>query len=505
MRKIFTSLALVAAPLLLQAQSGTLDLSFNGNGISVSNYTNQNNSADAMAIQADGKIVVAGATGTSTNAEMGVTRFNTDGSIDTTFGENGKVHISTSFIKSFVMDMTIQADGKIVLAGYQWNNTTGDFVMVRLNEDGSFDNSFGTNGIAIIDGGKTEVAESILPLENGKFLIGGYINDQFGIARVNSDGSLDTSFGADGWVETNVSVLSYGNTLSINSDGRILFTGSVIGTDNTWQVGVAAYDENGNIDSSFGDGGIKTFHFGTDNDFSASSIQLNDGKILIGGHSWYETQPLRYEIAIAKLNADGSFDTSYGTNGISKFRWVADNENYFTDMVLQNDGKLVVTGRTVTPVDLDLALARLNADGQLDSSFGTAGITITDIDLSVDTANNILLQTDGKIVVSGDTVPEGELTQIFAARYTNELMGTQDFTTTEVSLYPNPATQEINIEWSNTTKEYKVEIYNLTGQKLKTTQLQNKGKINVSSFAVGTYFMKLTADGKTSVVKFIKK
>ena len=127
MKKTFISFMLLTGSLFLQAQSGDLDATFNGNGVAIGNYTEDNNSADAMVVQADGKIVVAGGTGYASNIEIGVSRLNTDGTVDTTFGTDGVTLINSGWIKSFVYDMDVQPDGKIVLAGYRWNNETGDF------------------------------------------------------------------------------------------------------------------------------------------------------------------------------------------------------------------------------------------------------------------------------------------------------------------------------------------------------------------------------------------
>ena len=130
MKKTFISLMLAACSVSIYAQSGTLDPSFNGTGVAVGNYTTGNNSADAMVIQPDGKIIVAGATGYSSGINTGLSRYNTDGTLDTTFGINGKMNFSSGWIKSYIYDMHLQTDGKIVVGGYRWSGDSADFLKV---------------------------------------------------------------------------------------------------------------------------------------------------------------------------------------------------------------------------------------------------------------------------------------------------------------------------------------------------------------------------------------
>lgn len=498
---------LLTGSLFLQAQSGDLDATFNGNGVAIGNYTEDNNSADAMVVQADGKIVVAGGTGYASNIEIGVSRLNTDGTVDTTFGTDGVTLINSGWIKSFVYDMDVQPDGKIVLAGYRWNNETGDFLMVRLNEDGSLDDSFGTNGIAIIDNGETEVAESFTILPDGKFIISGYVFDNFSMIRINHDGTVDTTFGNNGWVITEFGdSSSYSFVTTVNADGRIVLGGMLLGFDNKYKYAAAAYNSDGSLDTSFGTDGKVILNVGNDNDFGIRLIQLEDGKILFGGHSYYGTNPLRYELAVARLNSDGSMDTSYGNNGVFKSRFVTNGESYLADMVLQADGKLVLTGPANESGTYTFGITRATADGQLDTTFGDAGKVITYIDLNNSESFNISLQTDGKILVSGDTYPAGNTAQFFIARYLNDVqMAVQDLNNSTFSLYPNPATSQINLAWTNSNKEYQVEIFNLLGQKVMTSKALNNASIDVSSLAVGTYFVRLSNEGKATTLRFIKK
>lgn len=508
MKKTFISLMLATCSMFVNAQSGSLDQSFKGNGIITGNYTSGNNSADAMVIQPDGKIIVAGATGYSSGINTGLSRFNTDGSIDTTFGIDGKMNFSSNWIKSYIYDMHLQSDGKIVVGGYRYNNTEGDFLLARINVDGTMDTSFGTNGVATFDNGGSEVAESFEIMQDGNFIISGYTDDNFTMAKVKSNGSIDQTFGQNGWLIAEfVDLPTYSKSTSINAAGRIVLAGfGMDGYTNKAVFAVMAFNPDGTMDSSFGEDGKVSFHVGYDNDFGLRVLQLEDGKILIGGHSYFDKWPLRYEIAVTKLNADGTFDMSYGTEGIFKTRFLEDGENYLQDMALQEDGKLVITGTANEDGANDFGVTRVTANGQLDETFGESGKVITKIDDNYGVSYNIALQSDGKIVVSGDAVPfDGGNAQFFIARYLNPTLAVQDVKNATVALYPNPASDQITLDWKGSTKEYQAEIYNMVGQKVMTSKVLNKSSINVSSLVKGSYFVKLNGDGKSTTLQFIKK
>lgn len=509
MKKVFISFMFTTCSMFVYAQSGILDTSFNGNGIVTGNYTTGNNSADAMVLQPDGKIIVAGATGVSSSIKIGVSRHNPDGSLDSTFGDNGKAIFGSGWIKSFAKDLKLQEDGKIVMAGYRWNNSTGDFIMLRLNPNGSLDNTFGTNGIAIIDGGQTEVAESFDIDNNGDFIISGYVEDHFAMAKVKSNGSVDINFGNGGWVVTPFAdFASYSHDTIVSSvDGRIILGGMILdGYQNKYEYALAVYHPDGTLDTTFGDQGKLHFHVGIDNDFGMRILELKNGQILIGGHSWYATSPLRYEVAVARLNTNGSLDTTYGTNGIFKTRLVENGTSYLAGITLQEDGKLVLTSTANEGNTYNFGLARVTENGELDTTFGEGGKVFTHIPNSTyGESYNIGIQPDGKIVVSGDTELPGLLIQYFIARYQDKTLAVQNVESAIAQLYPNPATDYINLEFAKSGKEYDVEIFNMVGQKVMIAKAAHKTVINVSSLEKGSYFVNLTADGKTTTLRFIKK
>ncbi|WP_395091658.1 T9SS type A sorting domain-containing protein [Vaginella massiliensis] len=507
MKKTFTYLAVALSSILMHAQSGNLDSSFGQNGFVVDSFSPDYDSAEKIVLQADGKILVMGDTGFASIRKMAVARYNADGSIDTSFGNEGKLNITTTMPKSFARDGIVQPDGKIILSGYQWDNSTGDLILVRLNTDGSFDTSFGNQGIAVLDNnGMNEVGSSIHLQADGKIIIAGDADDQFTMGRVNADGTIDTTFGTNGWVRTSFPIWSSVNDIHVNSTGEILVTGMAMNPYSNWKVGLAKYDADGNIDFNFGENGTMMLSIGIAHDFAIRGILLDDGKMYIGSHSYYDTRPLRYEVVVSKFNANGSLDTTYGTGGNTKVRWVENGENNITDMLLQDDGKILVSGRGYENTSEVFAIAKFDADGKLDNTFGTQGKVTANVGETRDMATSIALQTDGKLVVSGYTSNMVDPTNFFIARYTNDILAVTDFSKTEFSIYPNPASEELNVNWSllsNTDTTY--EIYDSNGRMVKRAKMTNKKAINVADLASGVYILKLKNNNSTVSQKFIKK
>jgi uncharacterized delta-60 repeat protein len=366
---------------------GSPDMSFDGDGRQTIDFGVTDNSAAGVALQADGKILVAG--------DSGVARLNPNGSLDASFGTGGK---ETSVGGGSV---AVEADGKIVVAG--------SLGVARLNHDGSLDTSFGTGGKQTIDfGGQPIYASEALAVTlqaDGKIVLAGvpatyYLGFKFAVARLNTDGSLDTSFDGDGRVLTDIpeGAADYPGgpgSVAVQADGKIVVVGTTsarltpidYGTIPESFAEVARYNADGSLDTSFGTAGRVTLDFGSTNDSASGVVVQADGKIVVAGGS-------DGDFAVARLNPDGSLDTSFGTGG----KQTVDFGGYdgASDVALQADGKIVLAGGT----DGGFAVARLNADGSLDTSFDGDGEQTIDFG-SDDGASGVALQADGKIVVTG--------------------------------------------------------------------------------------------------------
>lgn len=171
-------------------------------------------------------------------------------------------------------------------------------------------------------------------------------------------------------------------------------------------------------------------------------------------------------------------------------------------MVFQNDGKLLISGRNSDSSGDYFSIARLNTDGQLDTTFGNEGKISGNVDLTADTATSIAVQPDGKIVIAGNTADFTNPPRFFIARFLNETMAISDTNLSEIKVYPNPVKGLLNLDLKGNAV---IEIYTMTGQKITTLNIQNKRQIDVSSLANGVYMLKINIDGKVKTQKFIKK
>lgn len=213
---------------------GTPDSTFGNSGIVITQIGLYMNRAYSVVVQQDGKILLAGEAQDSQEAfsDFAVVRYNEDGSLDSNFGTNGKLRISLGETYDYAKSMVLQEDGKIVIAGYTQNGLNNyDFALIRLNTDGSFDDNFGNNGIVTTDIGN-DYANSVTLQQDGKIVLAGSTTSgtmyDFATLRYNEDGSADVTFGDNGVIITSlVTGDDEGNSVVIRDNGEILIAGMV--------------------------------------------------------------------------------------------------------------------------------------------------------------------------------------------------------------------------------------------------------------------------------------
>jgi uncharacterized delta-60 repeat protein len=340
--------------------------------------TGFNSNIQTIQLQPDGKILVGGLftnySGVNGNS---IVRLNTDGSIDTTFNiGNGFVDVEFGD-PGTITSIQIQTDGKIIVGGYfdEYSGTSVGFGLIRLNTDGSIDNSF------VIGAGFNSQVNTIEIQPDGKILVGGQFSSYSGVSRnniirLNADGSVDTSFviGTGFGVGTPVTVLN----MALQPDGKII-VGGIFGTySGVTSVGIIRLNTDGSVDNSF--------NVGAGFNFRPYTIQLqSDGKILVGGRfTTYSGVPYN---RIIRLNTDGSIDTSF----------VIDTgfNSQVNTIELQSNGKILVGGQFTSYSGASYnRIIRLNTDGSVDTSF-VIGTGFNNI------VQTIQLQPDGKILVGG--------------------------------------------------------------------------------------------------------
>jgi uncharacterized delta-60 repeat protein len=330
--------------------------------------------------------------------------------LDPTFGGTGSVSQST-----LPAAVAIQSDGKIVSAGMRYNGGSSnyyDFAVSRYDTDGTLDTTFGGTGTVYTDvSGQSDKPTAVVIQSDGKIVVGGTGGDGphffWELARYNTDGSLDSNFGTGGKVITNPNPSGYYNEiwdLALQSDGKILAAGNKeYGGDGLFAV--ARYNTNGTLDTSFGSGGVAISNPSVGyGDRAFSVVVQSDGRIILAGGSKGGNYDSHF--AVSRFTSAGVLDTTFGGSG-TVITDVPGNYEQGQDAVLQPDGKLVVVGYVdpvgVYPTVNNFALVRYNSDGSLDTSFGYQGITITDFGGN-DLASRVALQSDGRIEVIGNGV-----------------------------------------------------------------------------------------------------
>lgn len=356
---------------------GTLDMSFGGgDGVASSGVYG---SAKDVVVQTDGKFLVAA---DLSNSNFNLMRFNSDGSLDTSFG-GGSGYVSTDLAGSNdrADSLTIQADGKVVLAGFGFNGTSFDFALVRYNTDGSLDTSFNGTGKVLTDFGanSSDMGNEVRMQADGKIVVAGWSDtggtNDFAIARYNTNGTLDTGFGTSGKVTINVGSSDLAEGLTIQSDGKILVTGTagINGND----VGLVRLNTDGTLDTTFGGGdGIVTSNYSGSSDDRGYSVGVqSDGQIVVSGTTQVGGLG-EYNVALNRYSSTGSLDTAFDpvstldgspiyTEGGSPVVLDADVQIFDTELSTLNN----FNGATLT-------LAR-NGGGNPDDALAFDGTTVT--------------------------------------------------------------------------------------------------------------------------------
>jgi len=402
-----------------RAASGDLDSGFGSAGV-VTLSPGTSSLANAVAVQGDGQIVVAGYAITSAPGNMTVARLDSSGTPDPAFGSGGVVTV-LSGVQTIGYALAIQPGGEILVAGgILAPSIENDYLIARLlPSDGQLDSSFGSGGVVVTDALSSDGRGALALQADGKIVLGGSIkrrpsgpilsNRDFLVARYLSDGTPDPSFGDAG--QATVSMGGRSDAISgllIQPDGHIVASGYAVSKGRS-RVAVTRLDSSGGLDPAVAQRGRYRHRLVSRQDFATGLAGLPDGSLVLGGVSVVEAYPQHIIITLAQLTPGGSLDPSFGTEGVATFDPDPSTSHVVNALVRQPDGKIVlagsVNGPTGEPTGGILVLRTL-ADGSLDTSFGTGGIVNTPLGDQA-TALAVALQADGKIVTAGYTVMGG--------------------------------------------------------------------------------------------------
>jgi uncharacterized delta-60 repeat protein len=398
------------SPLLVQAAAGDLDSSFGVGGrvvTDVSGYTGE--SGQDVAFQPDGKILLAGYAQSSSNGTLDIVvlRYNSDGSLDTSFGVDGKVLTDFGNANDLAHAIALQVDGRIIVAGRAYTSGVSNFAVARYDVNGNLDPSFGIQGkTTIIFKGKGNKAlfswvRDIAIQFDGRIVLAGEADAKLGLARLNPDGALDPDFGINGKTIVSLSGGTGGSGAytvamqTVDSEERIVAAGYAATRRGVIDFALARFKANGTLDNSFdGDGKVIT-------DFAGGEDLINDividasNRIVAAGRC-----PQKF--ALARYNSDGTLDTTLDGDG-KVATDVSASPDQGNSVTIQPDGKIVVAGVASLFSNGNFALVRYNADGSLDSSFGNNGTLTTDFSGHHDVAVALVMQPDNKIILVGSS------------------------------------------------------------------------------------------------------
>jgi uncharacterized delta-60 repeat protein len=389
-------LALLLLPFAFPAPSalaagGELDPSFGRDGRVTTRFS-ADASGSAVAIQTDGKIVAAGGAG----AGFALARYDTDGSLDTTFGTNGKV--TTGFSDgAFTTAVAVQSDGKIVAAG-----GAGGFALARYDTDGSLDTTFGTGGTVTtsLTSGDNQ-ANGVAIQADGRIVAAGFATPGspwrhwFALARYRSDGTLDTSFGDGGIVLTRFGVSGVARAVVLQSNQKIVAAGT-----NGGGFALARYDSDGSLDTSFGNAGKVAALLPGDASGNVYAVALQpDGKIVAAGSYDF------FWFALARFNLHGGLDRTFGHDGFVITDVGRGGEQWVSGLVIRPSGKVVAAGSEGPHEGGEAAprfvLTRYRANGVLDPTFGGGDGKVVTRFKNGASAGGVVALADALVVVVG--------------------------------------------------------------------------------------------------------
>lgn len=414
MKKLSFILIYALFSLGLMAQTpGTLDVSFGNNGITLTDFSFNGNSnyTTCSAVQEDGKILLAGFSVTDGAQNMTFMRYNPNGTLDLSFSDDGIFVLIFGPTDELVFDVKIQEDGKIVAVGSTSSPGSTVIAVVRLNSDGSLDTSFNATGMKTISFGENYMnhARSVVIQEDGKIIIAGLVVDENGhsdgaICRIDQYGGIDYSFGNNGFLIHDIHLQSnLMNCLGLQGD-KIIFGGISLNDNFDRYITLCRYDHTGSLDSDFGSFGV--FSLELDHVSVAGPegqmCMTNEGDIFFVCEIYEDGDCDQFLI---KLSAEGILDNSFGNNGMV----ITELYGYSSAMAVavQADGKIMTGGFINDGDGRDFLLCRYLENGFLDASFGlnSNGFVVTEAsvggDFYDDFINSIHLLEDGKVVVSG--------------------------------------------------------------------------------------------------------
>lgn len=512
----------------LSGQSGILDTAY-GSGGDLFTTINNSGMAYASAVQPDDKIILAGTALLNSGNSFAAVRYTSNGYLDGSFGGVGilTTHIGPS---SGANAIALQADGKIITAGRSLNiNGNFDFTLIRQNTDGSLDSTFGQYGIVITDLGADDEITALGLQPDGKILATGFSRTGdsillLAIVRYNINGTIDSTFARNGTILNSLNINPVVPAPLVRPDCKLQTDGKIVVVSTAFyetnDVLLLRYDSTGMPDQSFGNYGQMAIDFGGNQDFGYALAIQADGKIVAGGASYNTNTNVGY-MALCRVNADGTIDSAFGNLGLATPISNSAGAPDARAIYVQSNGNIIVAGNDSNPYNLDyegFIVAKFQPDGTPNLLFGNNGYNIQALSGTDAIGQGMALQTDGKIIAAG-----GDGENFISMRFLNLADSVAPVTSVskynspsgafELQAYPNPSGGPVEVRYLlSANMNVTLQLWNTLGQ-LMGTFLQNSEslpgiqtqEIDISSLPAGYYLLTLaTDDGETSL-KLLKQ
>ena len=496
MKKIYIFIFLFIVVNVFSQQAGELDLNFGNGGF----FTTENNSdidnANCLFVSESDEIYVAGG-----NDNFSMIKLMADGTYDSAFGNQGQVIIPFDGFRAEAKEIIVRADGKLILAGNVYvSGGEYNFGIVLLNTDGSLDTSFNETGKLIFDFDENINYLYAAAIQNdGKIVVAGqcgtFANADFAVARINPDGTFDTEFGVGGKQRINIQGDDRGRCVVIQNDGKIVLGGYSypVGGNNCWFAAVRL-TTTGQLDNTYSSDGKAVAKVASSygNDTVQDMIIQPDDKILMVADSYIGSSQ---DIGMVRFTTDGELDTTFSGDGKFNTSMIGTTD-YPRAITLQTDGKILISGSFYTTPQRNLALLRLTANGELDTTFSQDGkanyIVPGNNGVSV---GDMKTQSTGQILICGSIFNNYMVARIFSGSELN----TNEYELKRLFFYPNPASK--TIYFSENVKS--VNVFTLEGQKIMET-INFPAQMDISTISKGIYILNFqTVYGKNINEKLI--
>jgi len=512
--KLTQTLILTLITNLLFSQAGNLDLTFGDEGKMITSFEQLSAEANAIGYQSDGKIILTGIGISASNEDIIAVRYLPNGQLDTNFGVDGRFILSISNFRDRCYDIVVDTNENIFMTGYTANaNFEFKGFIIKLNMDGDIDSTFAQNGIWISETPNTrEDFREILLQSDGKILIAGK-TEIIGqptsslVIRLNSDGTIDNDFGENGIANSIVPDGYNPKFAKLNSKEEIITGGFLL--DNSTNIILIKFNQQGEIDLSFGVNGVMVDNTILDEFANSIAIQ-NDDKIIVGTGI---TNISGRDFGMVRFNQNGSLDTNFGSNGrVSTDFSLTSNTAH--SVILQEDGKIILGGFLGTTPNHDYAIARYDTLGNLDVTFGNDGKVITDFELD-DLMFASTIQSDGKLLCAGTAKTSDDFSSFSIARYLTQIeTSTFDIigNLNQLKVFPNPSDGNFSLSFElEISTSASISLFNSSGnliQKIINNKKLIKGlntiDINLKKkFGNGLFIMKIKTDEGSFYKKLI--